>query len=123
MHGCGPRCERAGLADDVAALPRGVDSVPGEADGSLSGGQLQRLALARALAREAPLWLLDEPLAHLDPATAARLRDSLINASQGRTLLLATHSEADTPWVDRVLVLEHGHLHDGPASPHVDAAV
>lgn len=113
------RC--AGLADDVAALPRGADSVPGEADGSLSGGQLQRLALARALAREAQLWLLDEPLAHLDPATAAHLRDSLIETSRGRTLLLATHSEADTPWVDRVLVLERGRLRDGPAAPHEDA--
>jgi len=114
--------QRAGLADDVAALPRGVDSVPGEADGSLSGGQLQRLALARALARDASLWLLDEPLAHLDPVTAARLRESLIETSEGRTLLLATHSEADTRWVDRVLVLENGRLHERRDSPREDIA-
>ncbi|WP_386067495.1 ATP-binding cassette domain-containing protein [Tahibacter sp. UC22_41] len=102
--------ESAGLAEVVDALPNGADSVPGEADGSLSGGQLQRLALARALAREADVWLLDEPFAHLDPATAAALRQSLADASRGRTVLIATHSDADLAWVDRVIELDGGRL-------------
>jgi ATP-binding cassette subfamily C protein CydD len=104
--------DRAGLAEVVRALPNGADSVPGEADGSLSGGQLQRLALARALAREADVWLLDEPLAHLDPATAAALRERLVEASRGRTVLIATHSDDDLAWVDRVVELDGGRLRD-----------
>ncbi|MBN8739773.1 MAG: thiol reductant ABC exporter subunit CydD [Lysobacterales bacterium 69-70] len=102
----------AGLAELVRALPNGADSVPGEADGSLSGGQLQRLALARALAREADVWLLDEPLAHLDPATAAALRQRLAEASRGRTVLIATHSDEDLAWVDRVIELGGGRLRE-----------
>ena len=108
--------ERAGLAEVVRALPNGADSVPGEADGSLSGGQLQRLALARALAREADVWLLDEPLAHLDPTTAAALRQRLAEASRGCTVLIATHSEADLVWVDRVIELDGGRLRGEVAS-------
>lgn len=108
--------ERAGLAEVVRALPNGADSVPGEADGSLSGGQLQRLALARALAREADVWLLDEPLAHLDPTTAAALRQRLAEASRGCTVLIATHSEADLVWVDRVIELDGGRLRGDVAS-------
>ncbi len=101
---------QAGLAEDVRALPRGADGVPGEASGSLSGGQLQRLALARTLARDASLWLLDEPLAHLDAQTAAPLRERLAAASEGCTLLIATHAVEDRAWVDRVLELDRGRL-------------
>lgn len=102
--------EQAGLAADVRALPLGADAVPGDASGSLSGGQLQRLALARTLARDAVLWLLDEPLAHLDAATAAALRERLAATSTGRTVLVATHSDADDAWVDRVIELDRGRL-------------
>lgn len=102
--------DQAGLADDVRALPLGDRAVPGDASGSLSGGQLQRLALARTLARDAALWLLDEPLAHLDAATAAALRERLAATSAGRTVLVASHSEADDAWVDRVIELDRGRL-------------
>lgn len=104
--------EQAGLAADVAALRGGVDSVPGEASGSLSGGQLQRLVLARTLARDANVWLLDEPLAHLDPETAAALRECIATISVGRTVLIATHAEADLAWVDRVIELDRGRCVD-----------
>ena len=105
---------QAGLDAVVRALPQGVDSVLGEAEGSLSGGQLQRLALARALARDARLWLLDEPLAHLDAETAQALRDTLAAAGRGRTVLLASHAPEESRWIARELRLERGRLcHDG----------
>lgn len=105
---------QAGLDAVVHALPNGADSVLGTADGSLSGGQLQRLALARALARDARLWLLDEPLAHLDAESAQALRATLAAAGRGSTVLLASHAPEERRWIARELCLERGRLrHDG----------
>lgn len=104
-----PALEAAGLADTVCALPQGVAAVPGE-DGTLSGGQMQRLALARALARKADVWLFDEPLAQLDPDTSAQLRVTLADASAGCTVLMASHEEHSPEWIGRRLTLEHGRL-------------
>lgn len=106
--------ERAGLADDVRALPSQADTPLGQAGGGWSGGQLQRIALARALARDAALWLLDEPLAHLDRETADALRVSLDAGSRGRSVLIASHADADRDWVDRIVMLDHGRLVQAP---------
>ena len=104
--------ERAGLADDVRALPLQAETPLGQAGSGWSGGQLQRIALARALARNASLWLLDEPLAHLDRETADALRMSLEESSRGSSVLIASHDDADREWVDRVLTLDSGRLVD-----------
>ncbi len=64
----------------------------GEGGYGLSGGQAQRVAIARAFLRNAPLLLLDEPTAHLDPATEADVLDSLRRLAVGRTVILASHS-------------------------------
>ncbi|MGB4859331.1 MAG: ATP-binding cassette domain-containing protein, partial [Dokdonella sp.] len=97
-------------ADDVRALPLQADTPLGQSGAGWSGGQLQRIALARALARDASLWLLDEPLAHLDRETADALRISLDEGSRSRTVLIASHDDADHVWVDRVLTLDAGRL-------------
>lgn len=107
-----PALQAAGIADLVAALPRGTDSVLGEDEGALSGGQLQRIAVARALAREARLWLLDEPTAHLDADAVEGMFRAIGNASAGATLLLATHTPTLPGWIDRELVFERGQLVD-----------
>ncbi|MDE2008131.1 MAG: thiol reductant ABC exporter subunit CydD, partial [Rhodospirillales bacterium] len=76
------------------ALPDGLDTKIGEGGYGLSGGQAQRIAIARAFLRNAPLLLLDEPTAHLDPATESDILDSLRRLAIGRTTILATHSSA-----------------------------
>ncbi|TDR44938.1 ATP-binding cassette subfamily C protein CydD [Tahibacter aquaticus] len=102
--------QAAGLADTVQNLPQQAESIVDAADGALSGGQLQRLALARALARDAAVWLLDEPSAHLDEDGAGHLFDALEQASRGASVILATHAQELPAWIDRVLVFEHGRL-------------
>ena len=84
----------------IQRLPQGIDTVLGERGRGLSGGQLQRLSLAQLLLRDAPLWLLDEPTAHLDPQTAAELLPLLGTLSAGKTVLLASHNR-DIAWLDR----------------------
>jgi len=84
----------ARVTEFVATLPRGLDTIVGEGGYGLSGGQAQRVAVARAFLKNAPLLLLDEPTAHLDPATEAEVLESLRRLALGRTVLLATHSTA-----------------------------
>ncbi len=75
----------------VESLPDGLDTMVGEEGGWLSGGQHQRITIARALLVDAPILVLDEPTAHLDSDTAARLIDDVLAATEGRSLLLITH--------------------------------
>ncbi len=86
---------RAARVDAFAeTLPQGLDTAIGEDGFGLSGGQAQRVAVARAFLRNAPLLLLDEPTAHLDPLTEGEVLDSLKRLALGRTVILATHSVA-----------------------------
>ena len=85
---------KARLSAFVGSLPAGLDTPIGEGGFGLSGGQAQRVAIARAFLRDAPLLLLDEPTAHLDPATEADVLDSLRRLAIGRTVILASHSAA-----------------------------
>jgi ATP-binding cassette, subfamily C, bacterial CydC len=89
----------------VASLPQGLDTHVGEEGSALSGGQRQRLVVARALLADAPVLLLDEPTAHLDPPTARELMDDLLDASEGRTVLLVTHREEGLGRMDEIVAL------------------
>jgi thiol reductant ABC exporter CydC subunit len=97
---------RARLAVWVASLPDGLDTAVGEQGSRLSGGQRQRLTLARALLADAPVLVLDEPTAHLDPATARAVMDDVLAAADGRSVLLITHRPEGLDRMDEVVVLD-----------------
>ncbi len=107
----GRAAELAGAAEFIDSLPRGYDTPLGERGLRLSAGQRQRIALARAFLRDAPLLLLDEPTAHLDPAGAGLIASALDTELADRTVILISHGQG---WAarggGRVLSLEHGTL-------------
>jgi ATP-binding cassette subfamily C protein CydD len=98
----------ARVLEFATALPDGLDTLVGEGGYGLSGGQAQRVAIARAFLKNAPLLLLDEPTAHLDPATEAEVLDSLRRLALGRTVLLASHSAAAHGFGGRRLDIREG---------------
>jgi thiol reductant ABC exporter CydC subunit len=96
---------RARILDWVLSLPDGLDTLVGEQGRELSGGQRQRLVVARALLAGAPVLVLDEPTAHLDPPTAERLIDDVLDAAGGRSVLLITHRSEGLDRMDEVVAL------------------
>jgi len=103
---------RAGLDDWVASLADGLDTQVGEEGSRLSGGQRQRLTLARALLADAPVLVLDEPTAHLDPSTAQSVMDDVLDAAEGRSVLLITHRPEGLERMDEIVVLDDGRIAD-----------
>ncbi len=95
----------AGLADVVADLPAGLDTILGDRGAGLSAGERQRLALARAFLRDAPLLLLDEPTAGLDGHTEREIVQSIRRLARGRTVVLVAHRPALVAMADRVVSL------------------
>ena len=98
----------ARVADFSGELPAGLDTPVGEGGFGLSGGQAQRVAIARAYLKDAPLLLLDEPTAHLDPVTEADVLDSLKRLAIGKTVILASHSAAARAFGGRRLDIREG---------------
>ena len=99
---------RACVMEFAQAMSRGLDTRLASRGRGLSGGQAQRVALARLFLRDPGLILLDEPTAHLDADTQTRVLDELLAFAQGRTVLMATHSEAVASRLPRRLVLQAG---------------
>jgi len=106
----------AGAAEFIEALPGGYDAVLGERALRLSAGQRQKIALARAFLRDAPLLLLDEPAAHLDPASTRRVAEALETVLAGRTVVLVSHGPGLAAVASRVIRLDAGAL-VSPARP------
>jgi thiol reductant ABC exporter CydC subunit len=97
--------QRVRLAEWIAGLPEGIDTRVGEEGMELSGGQRQRIVLARALLADAPVLVLDEPTAHLDPVTAEALIDDALDSAEGRSVLLITHRREGLARMDEVVAL------------------
>jgi ATP-binding cassette subfamily B protein/subfamily B ATP-binding cassette protein MsbA len=101
---------RAQADEFINRLPGGYDSPVGERGGHLSVGQRQRIGIARAFLKDAPILLLDEPTSALDPTTEAAIMDTIKELMRGRTTLIVTHRLATIHNVDQIVVLEHGRI-------------
>jgi ATP-binding cassette subfamily B protein/subfamily B ATP-binding cassette protein MsbA len=101
---------RAQADEFINQLPGGYESAVGERGGHLSVGQRQRIGIARAFLKDAPILLLDEPTSALDPTTEAAIMETIKELMRGRTTLIVTHRLATIHNVDQIVVLEHGRI-------------
>ena len=102
--------KRAQADEFICQLPNGYANTVGERGGQLSVGQRQRIGIARAFLKNAPVLLLDEPTSALDPTTEAAIMETIKDLMRGRTTLIATHRLATIHDVDRIVVLERGRI-------------
>jgi subfamily B ATP-binding cassette protein MsbA len=102
--------EAANLADMVASLPDGIDTMVGGNGMRLSGGQRQRLAIARAIYKDAPILILDEATSALDSESERHVQAALERLMEGRTTLVIAHRLSTIERADRILVLERGRI-------------
>lgn len=102
----------------IAALPQGYATPVGEHGHTLSGGQAQRLALARAFLKDAPVVLMDEATAGLDHDSEARIAEALVQLARGRTVLVIAHRLRTVQFADAVAVMDEGRIveHGAPAT-------
>jgi len=102
--------KRAQAHDFIMKLPQGYDTVLGEGGGSLSGGERQRLSIARALLKDAPILLLDEATASVDPSSEVAIQRALSELTRGRTVVVIAHKFKNIRHADKILVLNKGKL-------------
>lgn len=102
--------QAAGLHDFISDLPDGYDTTVGERGVRFSGGQRQRLSIARAFLKDAPILILDEPTSNLDAITERHIFESLQRLAYGRTTLVIAHRLATVQRADRIVVLDQGRL-------------
>jgi len=108
-------CEAAQLSGWLRGLPDGLDTYVGERGNRLSGGQSQRICIARAIARQSPILLMDEATSALDVPTGAAVMGALRSLMKGKTVVSATHDLARLEGFDRILQFREGRLHEIPS--------
>jgi ATP-binding cassette, subfamily B, bacterial len=110
---------RAQAEEFILQMPHGYESPVGERGSHLSVGQRQRIGIARAFLKNAPVLLLDEPTSALDPSTEAAIMGTIKELMQGRTTLIVTHRLATVHNVDRIVVLENGRIVEQGTGPEL----
>lgn len=103
-------CKKASVHDFIMSLPKGYDTPVGELGDTLSGGEKQRLGLARAFLHNAPFILLDEPTSNLDSLNEAAILKALGEEREGKTVILVSHRESTMRIADKVYSVEHGRM-------------
>jgi len=103
-------CEAAQLIQWIDSLQDGINTFVGERGGQVSGGQGQRIAIARAIAKNAPVVLLDEPTSALDVETSTAVIKALEELTKGKTVIHVSHKPETLRGCDRILLLEGGCL-------------
>ena len=94
----------------ITELPDGYDTVLGEGGGTLSGGEKQRISIARAILKDAPIVILDEATANVDPENEAQLQSAIEALNKGTTLIMIAHRLKTVRHADQILVLDGGHI-------------
>jgi ABC-type multidrug transport system fused ATPase/permease subunit len=110
---------RAQADEFIQQMPQAYSSLVGERGGHLSVGQRQRIGIARAFLKNAPILLLDEPTSALDPSTEAAIMETIKDLMRGRTTLIATHRLATIHNVDQIIVLDHGRIIEQGPGPEL----
>ncbi len=103
-------CKAAQIHELIASLPEGYDTMVGERGYRLSGGEKQRLALARVLLKNPAVVILDEATAHLDSETEAQIQEALVTALMGRTSIVIAHRLSTIQAADQILVIDGGEI-------------
>ena len=111
--------KRAQAYDFIMAQPQGFDTPVGERGGHLSVGQRQRLGIARAFLKNAPILLLDEPTSALDPSTEKAIMETIADLMRGRTTLIITHRLSTVHHLGRIVLLEHGRIAEQGTGPEL----
>ena len=101
---------KAQCADIIGKLPDGIDTVIGEKGTYLSGGEQQRVTIARAVLKNAPILILDEATAFADPDNEAKVQAAFEELSRGKTLIMIAHRLSTVTSADRIFVLDDGKL-------------
>ena len=102
--------KKACCHDFIMALPQGYDTVIGEGGGTLSGGEKQRISIARAILKDAPIIILDEATASIDPENEHLIQSALSQLTRGKTVITIAHRLATIEQADQILVVEDGRI-------------
>lgn len=102
--------KKACCHDFIIALPQGYNTVVGEGGATISGGEKQRISIARALLKDAPIIILDEATANVDPENESLLQDAIAQLTRGKTIIMIAHRLKTVQSADQILVLEQGKI-------------